>query len=100
MIDDVQAFAVYAPFYDAFSVDRRFAHVLRTSPMTDRLPSDTAIFASNELHLLESWLLDVETRTPAGHFDLAASMAPAGLSRTPAYSALWAGRGDRNTRLD
>ena len=75
MIDDVQAFAVYALFYDAFSVDRRFAHVLRTSPMTDRLPSDTAIFASNELHLLESWLLDVETRTPAGHFDLAASMA-------------------------
>jgi hypothetical protein len=74
LIDDVQAFAAYSPFCDAFTVDRRFAHVLRTSPMTDRRPSDTAIFASTELDRLESWLMDVETQAPAGHFDLLSSI--------------------------
>jgi hypothetical protein len=69
MIDDVQAFSAYASSCDAFTVDRRFAHVLRASPMTDRLPS-TAIFAGNELDQLQSWLIDAETDAPAGHFDL------------------------------
>jgi len=70
MIDDVQAFAAYAPFCDAFTIDRHFAHVLRTPPMTNLLPSDTAIFAANELGRLESWLIAVESGAPAGHFDL------------------------------
>jgi hypothetical protein len=69
MIDDVQAFSAYALTCDAFTVDRRFAHVLRASPMSDRLPR-TAIFAGNELDSLESWLIGVEADAPAGHFDL------------------------------
>jgi hypothetical protein len=70
MIADVQAFAAYAPFCDAFTVDSRFAHMLRTSPMKDRLPSDTAIFGARELTALEGWLIGVERAAPAGHFDL------------------------------
>jgi hypothetical protein len=69
MLDDIQAFSAYATFCDAFTVDRRFAHVLRASPLSNRLPS-TAIFAGNELDQLESWLIDAETDAPAGHFEL------------------------------
>jgi hypothetical protein len=78
MIDDIQAFAAYAPFCDAFTVDRRFAHVLHQSPMRDRLPSNTAIISSNALDRLESWLFDAETDAPAGHFDLISRVYGAG----------------------
>jgi hypothetical protein len=55
--------------------------------MTDRLPSDTAIFAANELDQLESWLMDVESRAPAGTSTCSApSMALPGLSRSRASS--------------
>jgi hypothetical protein len=69
MLDDIQAFSAYAPLCDAFTVDRRFAHVLRKSPMSRRLPG-AAIFAGNERDELEGWLIDVEADAPAGHFDL------------------------------
>jgi hypothetical protein len=68
-LDDVQAFATYAPFCDAFTVDRRFAHVLRSPPMAGRLPSGLEVFAGNELDRLEGWLVDVEQSAPAGHFE-------------------------------
>jgi hypothetical protein len=68
-LDDVQAFATYAPFCDAFTVDRRFAHVLRTPPMAAHLPSRPEIFAGNELDRLEGWLIDVEREAPVGHFE-------------------------------
>jgi hypothetical protein len=67
-ITDVQAFAAYAPFCDAFTVDRSFATVLRAPPMEDRRPSETALFASNELGLLENWLVGIEQAAPPGHF--------------------------------
>ena len=87
MIADVQAFAAYAPFCDAFTVDSCFAHMLRTSPMKDRLPSDTAIFGARELDALEGWLIGVERAAPTGHFDLLSAIyAPAGLSRMPPSS--------------
>jgi hypothetical protein len=68
--DDVQAFATYAPFCDAFTVDRRFAHLLRTAPMAERLPSGLAIFAASELDRLEEWLIGVERTAPPGHFEV------------------------------
>jgi hypothetical protein len=71
--DDVQAFATYAPFCDAFTVDRRFASVLRTPPMAGRLPSGLAIFAASELDRLEEWLIGVDGGAPPGHFDLVAA---------------------------
>lgn len=68
-LDDVQAFATYAPFCDAFTVDRRFAHVLRAPPMAPHLPSRPEIFAGNELGRLEDWLIEVERGAPAGHIE-------------------------------
>lgn len=68
--DDLQAFATYAPFCDAFTVDRRFANVLRTPPMAGRLPQGLAVFAANELDRLEEWLIGVESAAPPGHFEL------------------------------
>lgn len=68
-LDDVQAFATYAPHCDAFTVDRRFAHVLRAPPMAAYLPSRPEIFAGNELDRLEGWLIEVERGAPAGHFE-------------------------------
>jgi hypothetical protein len=70
MIDDVQAFAVYAPFCDAFTVDSRFAVVLRKTPMAERLPSGLEIFTPRELDHLEDWLVGVERAAPPGHFDM------------------------------
>jgi hypothetical protein len=69
-VDDVQAFATYAPFCGAFAVDRRFARLLRKSPMAERLPSGLAIFAANELDGLEDWLTEVERAAPYEHFNL------------------------------
>jgi len=68
-LDDVQAFATYAPYCDAFTVDRRFAHVLRAPPMAVHLPRKPEIFAGNELDRLEDWLIEVERRAPTGHFE-------------------------------
>ena len=68
-LDDVQAFATYAPHCDAFTVDRRFAHVLRAPPMVAHLPSKPELFAGNELDRLEDWLVEVERGAPAEHFE-------------------------------
>lgn|GEM_PF-2888448 len=68
-LDDVQAFATYAPFCDAFTVDRRFAHVLRSPPMADYVPAGLRLFAANELKSLESWLIDLERAAPVGHLE-------------------------------
>jgi hypothetical protein len=68
--DDVQAFATYAPFCDAFTVDRRFAHILRKTPMAQYLPAELTIFAANELSSLENWLIEIERTAPPGHFEL------------------------------
>ncbi len=70
MREDIQAFATYAPFCDAFTVDRRFAHLLRDTPTAHQLPKGLTVFAANELVRLEDWLIETERTAPAGHFEL------------------------------
>lgn len=68
--EDIQAFATYAPFCDAFTVDRRFAHLLRNTPMAEQLPRHLTVFATTELARLEDWLIATERTAPPGHFEL------------------------------